>query len=187
LYETSGFEENAKIQLRYLGRGRTAGFDQLRVGPSPGRGLGLFAMQDTYADTFVTEYCGELKNEKDAKKMMDDGTDTHILGLSPMFVCIDGSIHGQFDMEWYCGGGGHRAGSFCNASLDGGQNCEYVILDIPDKHNHDQPYDWNICSKSWESTGYKKRAFIRTTKFVACGREYFCGYGRLYYGRHGLS
>jgi hypothetical protein len=104
-----------------------------------------------------------------------------------MFVCIDGSIHGQFDMEWYCGGGGHRAGSFCNASLDGGQNCEYVMLDIPDEHNHDQPYDWNICSKSWESTGYKKRAFIRTTKFVACGREYFCGYGRGYYGRHGLS
>ena len=60
-----------------------------------------------FASNKVTEYCGELKNEKDSKKMMDDGTDTHILGLSPMFVSIDGSIHGQFDMEWYCGGGGH--------------------------------------------------------------------------------
>jgi len=49
-----------------------------------------------------------LMNEKDSKKMMDDGTDTHILGLSPMFVNIDGSLHGQFDMEWYCGGGPAR-------------------------------------------------------------------------------
>jgi len=65
-------------------------------------------MQDTYPGTFVTEYCGELMNEKDSKKMMDDGTDTHILGLSPMFVNIDGSLHGQFDMEWYCGGGPAR-------------------------------------------------------------------------------
>ena len=80
-------------------------------------------MQDTYPGTFFTEYCGELMNEKDAKKMMDDGTDTHILGLSPMFVNIDGSLHGQFDMEWYCGGGGHRSGSFSNDSLDD-PNCE---------------------------------------------------------------
>jgi hypothetical protein len=38
-----------------------------------------------------------------------------------------------------------------------------------------------------ENRGMWEGVFIRTTKFVTCGREYFCGYGRGYYGRHGLS
>ena len=31
-----------------------------------------------------------------------DGTDVHMIPLGSQFLVVDGSIHGQFDEDWYC-------------------------------------------------------------------------------------
>ena len=113
---------------------------------------------------------------QDARKLSETKQDTHMRTLDYSFMCIDGSVHGQFTMVWYCEN--HKVGSFANVSVTSeGRNTEYVILDVPDALSFSHPYDWDRSRKSYELTGYKKRISLRTTKFVRADGEFIIHYG----------
>ena len=38
--------------------------------------------------------------EKDAEKRTDEKTDTHSKTLTPNLLVVDGSVHGQFTLQW---------------------------------------------------------------------------------------
>jgi hypothetical protein len=99
------------------------------------------------------------------------------------FVVIDGSFHGQFDMQWYCDG--HKGGSLENASRNRHErNATHVYLDLPDSKSYSQPYDWGKSTKSWGTTSVSKRIFLKTTRFVSPVEEIIVDYGSGYYARH---
>ena len=102
------------------------------------------------------------------------------------FLVLDGSVHGQFTEDYYCGDD-HKGGSFANvAKHPSDRNTEYVYLPLSDKHRYTQPYDWEMTTKSWKSCGFSKRVFLKTTKSVEGEIEFFVGYGTGYYKRHDL-
>ena len=109
----------------------------------------------------------------------------HLLSLSSHFNAIDGSVHGQVTEDYYCRH--HKMGAFANASTETARrNCEYVHLEIPARFAYAQPYDWEESTKSYPSTNYEKRIFLRTTKFVSAGTEFLTDYQRGYYERHDI-
>jgi hypothetical protein len=148
-------------------------------------GKGIFALTDMPAFTFISEYAGEIVDDRDGRSMMQTGKDTHLLSLVSQFNAIDGSVHGQFTEDYYCRH--HKMGSFANASTEAAvRNCQYFYLDVPARFACEQPYDWEQSSRSYPSTNYEKRIFLVTTKFVSAGTEFITDYKRGYYERHGI-
>ena len=135
---------------------------------------------------FVTEYAGGYITSEDALRMIEEGTDSHLLSIArAQFMSIDGRLRGQFTLDWYCSH--HKVGAMTNVSTDArSRNTKYVCLELPDSKAYAQPYDWESSSKSWDCTSFMSRAFIVTTRDVKLGEEILVDYGPSYYKRHGL-
>jgi hypothetical protein len=172
---------------RWHGKAVKTVLPQVLVGPSPFHGDGLFAAQDLPAGSFVTEYAGEYITKKDADKMVESGTDTHLLSIAnAQFMSIDARQRGQFNKKWYTTH--HKLGGIVNDALDPSeQNCKYVYLRIPDSKLRQQPYSLELGSQSHSATSFNVRAYIVTTKPVKFSQEFLGDYGQGYYDRHGLS
>ena len=134
--------------MRYLGREVRSMLPNLRVGPSKRGGFGLFTRHDMVGGTFLTEYVGEYISHEDTRKRRDARTIN--------FLVIDGSVHDQFDIQWYCGG--HKTCSLTNtASYDRHErNTTHVFLDLPDNHPYIQTYDLEQSTKSWGTSCVSK-------------------------------
>ena len=171
--------------MRYHGRGRGITFPPIMLSTSIWGGKGIYALTDIPVFTFFTEYAGEIVDDTDGKAMLQAGTDTHLLSLTSQFNAVDGSVHGQFTEDYYCRH--HKMGAFANTSTETARrNCHYVTLEIPARFAYAQPYDWEESTKSYPSTNYEKRIFLRTTKFVSAGTEFLTDYQRGYYERHDI-
>lgn len=53
-------------------------------------GMGLFTSRHYAKNELVTEYCGELISHSQARKLREEGKDTHVRALNSFHLCIDG-------------------------------------------------------------------------------------------------
>jgi len=80
--EISGVGRKQRLQKRFHGKGVTAILPELILASSTLHGLGLFAAHDMEEGCYVTEYAGEYVTKEVALRMMEDGTDTHLVSIA---------------------------------------------------------------------------------------------------------
>ena len=179
--EISGVWPNQRVRKRFHGKGITVVLPELILASSTIHGLGLFSAHDMAEGCYVTEYGGEYVTKTVALRMIEDGTDTHLLSIArAQFMSIDGRVRGQFTEDWYCSH--HKVGAMANTSPDTAKrNVKFVELHFPESQSYVQPYDWERSSKSWGCAGFNVRVFIVTTKVVKRGEEIIVDYGETYY------
>ena len=138
--EKSGWP-NDKVQPRWHRKGVSPLLPRLILDSSKLHGLGLFADHDLTEGCFVTEYAGEYITSKDDLRMIEEGTESHLLSIARVqFMSIDGRLRGQFTLDWYCSH--HKTGAMANASTDTrSRNNKYVYLELPDSKSYEQTYD----------------------------------------------